>query len=218
VSKKMARSYTVFLILSLSWLLFARGFDDRHFLGLIKNQIISPVYAESVVNNDLVKVTSDYMLLDLSPMDADGIEAFLLARGFTGKVAKLVATTGCFYKLVVRNNFDQGKLNIPEKRVVKINLADWLVDGGDGWQPIILKKDWENRWDELGVSEMARIAFHWSQFPTEQDFEPGDYNWGMMTMGLANKMSFKLDLRWWEGGVEKKRLISPLRCFTGNRE
>ena len=169
--------------------------------------IISPSLASPPTNT--VRVVSDRMTLELTPMPLDAAEAFFLGRGFGGRSAKRIAREGCVHKLVVRNI-----LKPSEKGAVYVDLAQWRVNQDDGIRPVTLKREWAEKWDAWNVEKPARIAFQWALFPTEQTFWPGDENWGLVTLGLTAGSDFQLELVWYEENKKKRRLVPPLRCAT----
>jgi len=62
------------------------------------------------------------------------------------------------------------------------------------------------------VSEKARIAFEWSQHPTEQALEPDDWNQGMTTYQVPHGRRMNLTVKWSSGGKVYADTIEGVRC------
>jgi hypothetical protein len=67
-------------------------------------------------------------------------------------------------------------------------------------------------WQARGLSEPARIAFRWAQFPPEQEYEPGEWNQGMLAMGLPPGSRFDLVARWRVGDKTYEGVLTDVRC------
>jgi len=130
--------------------------------------------------------------------------AFFIARGFTETAARELAESGCVFQTI-------GKNTGPEK-ALNINLARWRVIVNGEERPLKLKKQWDAQWPKDAVTPAARIAFRWATFPTEQSFQPGDYNWGMTTFGLPPGAVFDLKVTWREGDQAFSNIIPKLQC------
>jgi hypothetical protein len=46
------------------------------------------------------------------------------------------------------------------------------------------------------VPDAAQLAFRWAQFPSEQRYAPGEWNQGMLAVGLPSGSRFDLIARW----------------------
>ena len=73
-------------------------------------------------------------------------------------------------------------------------------------------ESWEQEWARRAVSEPARIAFRWAQFPGEQQFEPGDWIMGMAALGPHPVGSFDLIYEWSIDGVSHRGTPHGLAC------
>jgi hypothetical protein len=136
----------------------------------------------------------------------DQTRGFFLARGFSREVADEIATA-CVFQTIVRNRGESGT-----GKPVVIDLGQWrrAHDGNHG--TILLKEDWIASWPEGSVSQASRLAFRWATFPTEQEFLPGDYNWGMTAYGLPPGAIFDLNVVWQQGGQEQSGWIRGIEC------
>jgi hypothetical protein len=49
-------------------------------------------------------------------------------------------------------------------------------------------------------------------FPTQQEYLPGDYNWGLTAYGIPPGSTFDLDVSWAEGGKLRSGEIRGIVC------
>ncbi len=114
----------------------------------------------------------------------DQTRAFFQGRGFSSAEADSIART-CVFQTIFRND---------GKEPLVYDLDDWRVTYQGKQRPLLTRERWDAKWQDSGVSPPARIALRWSLLPTRQDFEPGDYIWGMISFGLPLGESFDLSL------------------------
>jgi len=133
----------------------------------------------------------------------DQTRGFFLARGFDSDTADRIADN-CVMQTIVRN--------LSGDKPLDVDLTGWRRTDSGVSGALKLKSDWEREWQNAEVSKSAHIAFFWSLFPTEQHFEPGDYNWGMISYGLPPGSVFDLDLSWREADEPQKALIENITC------
>jgi len=139
----------------------------------------------------------------LTQISPDQARAFYQARGFTPEQAEDYASS-CVFMTVVRNI---GTLPIEHR------LADWRYVAGDGKARALRSKaEWDAAWVDRGVSEPARIAFAWAQFPATQTFHAGDWNQGMTTYQLPPGSRFNLIVNWRAGDAGRKTTLENVRC------
>ena len=136
----------------------------------------------------------------------DQTRAFFIGRGFTSAMADEIARS-CVFQSILRNRGPG--VESPE---MGIDLGTWRLDAGDGPRPIALKEPWDERFAAAGESDAARIAFRWSTFPTEQTFRGGDYNWGMISLGVEPGTRFDLSLAWTLDGAPRTATIEGVTC------
>jgi hypothetical protein len=143
----------------------------------------------------------------LTQISPDQARAFYQARGFSTEAAEHYARR-CVFMTVVRNVGDTA---------IEHRLADWRYRAGGGTaQAIRSKAEWDELWQRLGVDDMARLAFNWAQFPTEQSFAPGDWNQGMTTYDVPRGGAFDLEFAWRTGGETLHGKLEGARCADEN--
>lgn len=135
----------------------------------------------------------------------DQTRAFFQGRGFLPEQAEPLAHD-CVFQAIIRNSATAAT-------PMEIDLAQWRVipDAGAA-QPLRLESQWQQEWEQRRVAEAARIAFRWSLFPTRQTFEPGDWNMGMITLGLPPGSRFELDVVWRAGNQILHQRFPGMHC------
>ncbi len=144
--------------------------------------------------------------LELTQLLPDQTRAFFLARGFSKEIANRIATA-CIMQTIGRN--------ITEKSVqgaVDVDLKQWRMLHNGVEKAVKLKEQWDGEWHAGEVSDTARLAFRWATFPTQQDFAPGDFGWGMTSFALPPGRDFDLKVVWSVAGVEKEAWIRGIQC------
>lgn len=135
----------------------------------------------------------------------DQTRAFFLGRGFPKAAAERIAQR-CVLQTIVTNTAG------PHAAPIHVDLHDWAFRSQDGFQPLLLKAQWQQQWKRLDVPHPARLAFQWALFPTRQVFTPGDWNMGMTTYPVAPGTRIEVRARWTREGRSHTALIGPLRC------
>lgn len=141
--------------------------------------------------------------LRLTQITPEQARAFMLNRGMDRQSVEEFAHT-CVYMTVVRNE---------SKQPIEHNLAYWhyLVQGGQS-RTMLTKSDWLKRWQPRIFSKTVKLAFEWSQFPTEQVFSPGDWNQGMTTFELPAGSRFDVLYRWKQNGQLHEGRLQNVQC------
>ena len=135
----------------------------------------------------------------------DQARAFFLARGFTSEQSEPIAQN-CFFQIVIRNLASNSK-------AMTLDLEQWQVIEKDGaTHPPRLEQAWQQQWQAMGVKKAARIAFRWALFPSRQSFQPGDWNMGLITMGVRPGKLFDLIINWEEQDRPRKIRLTDMRC------
>ncbi|VAV91548.1 hypothetical protein MNBD_ALPHA08-923 [hydrothermal vent metagenome] len=145
--------------------------------------------------------------LEIAPLATDVVTAFFIGRDFSSKDARHVAETGCVFRSAIGN---EGK---SEKDAgIEIDLTKWrvIVDGRE--TPPMTRQVWADVWKKREVGETPAIAFHWALFPTRQQYNPTDYNWGLLTFALPPKTRFDLRVVWAQGSEIRKTTLENLEC------
>jgi len=141
--------------------------------------------------------------LSLTQLLPDQVRAFYVGRGFDLTDATAFAEA-CVFMTVLRNDAAPGELSF--------RLADWRVQQGGAARGLPPLDDWLEQWQRRGVSEAARIAFRWAQFPPEQSYAPGEWNQGMLATGLPPRSRFDLIARWTVAGQAYEGRADDVRC------
>lgn len=148
--------------------------------------------------------------LEVTRLPASAVEAFHLARGFSPAHAAMIAQRGCIHKLDAKN------AAAPNENAVSLSLplTAWRVHADGEESALLTRADWADIWDAASppVAPAARTALHWAQFPPDQLFSPGDYNWGMASIGLPPGTRFELTVVWRENDREHRSTLKGLRC------
>jgi len=132
----------------------------------------------------------------------DQTRAFFMGRGFNSKESDLVARS-CVFQSIFRND---------GKQPLSYDLDDWQISYQGKQQHLLTRQRWDEKWQKLGVSQSAQIAFRWSLLPTRQSFQPGDYNWGMTSYGLLPGELFDLNLNLSVNGKMLSATIPAIEC------
>lgn len=141
--------------------------------------------------------------LRLTQILPDQARAFYINRGFRAEDAEPYATS-CVYMAVLRNDAVPGG--------VHFRLADWRVRVHGDERPLQPVDAWMALWRQRGLSEPARIAFRWAQFPAEQSYEPGEWNQGMLAVGLPPGSRFDLMARWQAADKPHEGVLTDVLC------
>lgn len=136
----------------------------------------------------------------------DQTRGYFLARGFSSEHAEIIAQ-GCVFQTIISNISNKGK-----PAVASYQVQDWRViyQGKD----VAMKSrvDWDSQWQQLNVAAPARLAFTWSVLADRQEYQPGDYNWGMAVFNLAPGSPFSLKLVWQQHGEQRSVIIPGMEC------
>lgn len=142
--------------------------------------------------------------LELTQITPDQARAFFLGRGFDAGEAEHYASA-CVFMTILRNEGAPG--------AITYHLAEWrAVSANRQAKAPKLKEDWLREWDARQLAQPRKIAFEWSQLPTAQSFEPGDWNQGMTTFALARGSRFDLTYRWTVNGRQHQNILKGVRC------
>jgi hypothetical protein len=150
------------------------------------------------------KTTKLGVTLELTQLTPDQARAFFLGRGFEPAEAEHYAAA-CTFMTILRNE--------SAPAAISYNLAEWRTIGVDSRVTSLkLKEDWLKEWEALNLSQVRKIAFEWSQLPSEQTFEPGDWNQGMTTFALPRGSRFDLKFRWTIQGKQQENIMKGVSC------
>lgn len=141
--------------------------------------------------------------LRLTQILPDQARAFYINRGFSAQSVEPYATA-CVYMTVLRNDAAPG--------AVGFALKDWRIRVNGEERPLRSVDEWMAQWQQKGLSEPARIAFRWAQFPVEQEYALGEWNQGMLAMGLPAGSRFDLVARWQVEDRTYEGVLTDVRC------
>ena len=159
-------------------------------LILLSHVFITPVSADVLNATDQETGLASWtwrdqgVSLQLRQLLPDQTRAFFLGRGFQAGEADGVGRA-CVFQTIFRND---------GLKSVEYDLTEWSVQHKGKHLPLQTREVWEQHWLEQNIGKGPRIAFRWALLPTRQRFEPGDYNWGMTSFGLAPGERFDLSL------------------------
>jgi len=136
----------------------------------------------------------------------DQTRALLMNHKFSREVIEQMALS-CMFQTIIRNT---GKS--AANRVVSIDLTEWrlLHDGKAG--KLLMKEPLLASWTDADADPAAKLVVRWGMFPTQQEYLPGDYNWGLTAYGIPPGATFDLDVAWREGGALQRGEIKGVVC------
>jgi hypothetical protein len=136
----------------------------------------------------------------------DQTRGFFLARGFSKEDVELIAQ-GCVFQTVFRNLSHHD-----EPASLSYDQRSWVIRHDNRKTGMKTREDWEKIWLTRNTPGPSRLAFKWSLFPATQTYKPGDYNWGMSTIGLASGTVFDLEVSWTQYGRTHSAFIEAVQC------
>lgn len=113
----------------------------------------------------------------------------------------------CMFQTIIRNSGRSGT-----KQPVSIDLAQWRMRHAGNVSGIALKERWLDAWSDADASPAAKLVVRWGMFPTQQEYLPGDYNWGLTAFGIPPGSVFDLDVIWREGDSVRSGRIKDILC------
>jgi len=136
----------------------------------------------------------------------DQSRALFMKHAFSREVIEDLATS-CMFQTIIRNTG-----NPAAGRAVTPDLAQWRMwyDGKE--TGIKLKEAWLASWTDEQVDHAAKLVIRWGMFPTQQEYLPGDYNWGLTTYGIPPGSTFDLEVFWTEGETLRSGRIDNIEC------
>jgi len=149
---------------------------------------------------------SESMTIRLVQRLPDQSRAYFMARGFDKKQAERIAQS-CVFQTVYTNTAAPGSQSI-----IEYDLRKWKVEYNGNTQSLKLREDWKQELEGSNVASSAQIALQWSLLPTQQQYQPQDYNWGMTTYGIPPATRFNLTIVWKHNGIEKTAHIRNIEC------
>ena len=146
------------------------------------------------------KTKSQGVNISLTQILSDQARAFYVNRGFSLKQAESFASS-CIYMTVIRNENAAGKIHFRK--------SNWSVISNNKPHPLVSTDSWIKTLKKEKVNKQALIAFRWAQFPTEQEYEVGgDWNQGMLSIGLQPGSLLDVIVRWDIKGKEYEKKLT----------
>jgi hypothetical protein len=72
---------------------------------------------------------------------------------------------------------------------------------------------WLQKFSATDIPKSALVAFRWAQFPPEQEYAPGgNWNQGMLSLGLPPGAQFDLTARWDIAGKVYATTLQGVQC------
>ncbi len=136
----------------------------------------------------------------------DQTRAMFMKHEFSPGVIEQLAQS-CIFQTIIRNTGKSGS-----GQSVSVDLARWHMRHADKTGAILLKEPLLASWTDEEASPAAKLVVRWGMFPTQQEFLPGDYNWGMTAYGLPPGSVFDLEIGWQEGEASQRATIEGLVC------
>lgn len=134
----------------------------------------------------------------------DQARAFYVNRGFSLQQIEPFASS-CVYMTVLRNDNAPGNIHFIS------NNWSILVNGkAHKLKPV---SRWVKQLASSGAKKSAVIAFRWAQFPPEQEYKPGgDWNQGMLSIGLPAGSKFDVIAKWDIAKKEYQAKLTGVEC------
>lgn len=132
---------------------------------------------------------------------------FFLARGFNKDQVERIAQS-CVFQTVFKNVSHETEQPSP----LTYNLHDWVISHNGGQQGMKTREEWSKEWQAEKVAISVQLAFEWALYPTRQQYNPGDYNWGMSIFNLEPGSKFDLKVVWHQFGKTQSAVITNMQC------
>ena len=143
----------------------------------------------------------NFSLTQILPEQA---KAFYVNRGFTLTQTESFASS-CVYMTIMRNDTAPDTIHFVK--------SSWSIVSNNKSYPPLSVASWLKKLKDNNVNKAALIAFRWAQFPPEQEFEVGgDWNQGMLSVGLPVNSLFDLIVRWDINGKEYETKLVGVQC------
>lgn len=152
------------------------------------------------------QINDEHMSLRLVQRQPDQTRGFFTARGFTASQAELIAQS-CVFQTVFKNESHHS-----QPAPLEYNLREWVVTVNGETRGLKTREDWKTEWQRQGVAVPVQLAFQWSLYPTQQVYQPGDYNWGMSIFNLKPGTLFDLTVVWRQHGTTHEAAIRGMQC------
>ena len=146
----------------------------------------------------------DGVHFSLTQILPDQAKAFYANRGFSLEQVKSY-TSSCVYMTVLRNDTAPGDIHFISN--------NWPILVDKKLHKLVPTSQWIKDLTDTGAKKSAVIAFRWAQFPPEQTYQPGgDWNQGMLSVGLPAGTIFDVVAKWDIEGKEFEAKLTEVQC------
>ena len=150
------------------------------------------------------EIQSHGVYFSLTQLLPDQLRAFYANRGFSLTQIEPYASS-CVYMTVLRNDNAPG--------IIRYTSNDWPVSFNNNPHALVSVKHWIERLIARGANNSSIIAFRWAQFPPEQEYRPGgDWNQGMLSVGLPAGSQFDISAIWKIGDMGYAATLTEVNC------
>ena len=185
----------------------------RHYSLLLAGLLLAAAAAADVrhtVNEDNGlrgwDFTAGDIQIELIQRLPDQTRALFMNHEFSREVIEQLALS-CMFQTIIRNTGSSGS-----GKPVAIDLTRWRMHHAGKTAGILLKEPLLASWSDADASAAAKLVVRWGMFPTQQEYLPSDYNWGLTAFGIPPGSRFDLDVTWTEGGAPHAATIEGIEC------
>jgi hypothetical protein len=136
----------------------------------------------------------------------DQTRALLMNHTFSREVIEQLALS-CMFQTIIRNTGKSGA-----RETLAIDLTQWRMQHEGKTGSILLKEPLLASWSDEDADAAAKLVIRWGMFPTQQEYLPSDYNWGLTAYGIPPGSIFDLAVTWQEGDVQHSGEIKGIVC------
>jgi hypothetical protein len=136
----------------------------------------------------------------------DQTRALFMNHAFSREVIEQLALS-CMFQTIIRNTGKSGA-----EQMISIDLTQWRMQHAGKTSGILQKEALLASWSDEDADAAAKLVIRWGMFPTQQEYLPGDYNWGLTAYGIPPGSRFDLVVTWQEGGVQRRGEIKDIMC------
>lgn len=136
----------------------------------------------------------------------DQTRALFMNHAFSREVIEQLAQS-CMFQTIIRNS---GKSSTGQ--AVTVDLTQWRMQHAGKTGNILLKEPLLASWSDDDADPAAKLVIRWGMFPTQQEYLPGDYNWGLTAYGIPPGSRFDLVVTWQEGSTRHSGEIRDILC------
>jgi hypothetical protein len=145
--------------------------------------------------------------LELTQRLPDQNRAFFQSQGFDEKLSDILGTS-CIFKTVIQNKHTAASTNI-----VTVDLGKWKIVQNKKTRPMQTRERWADVFiQQHKVPKTRALVLRWALYPTVNNINPGDYNWGMSSFGLKPGSKFDLIVHWSVKGKDYQHTIKNMGC------